>query len=140
MRKLNGFVTKEEIRILMSGKIVLVDIESPYAGNVETNICYARDCMRDSLKRGEFPLASHLLYTQPGILNDAILEERNLGIAAGKAWAEHAHLTAIYTDLGISIGMKGGIKNAEQRGRRVVYRSIPEWKKKKIKSDRERKE
>jgi hypothetical protein len=47
-----------------------VIIESPFAGDVKKNIEYARKCMRDSLLRGEAPLASHLLYTQDGILDD----------------------------------------------------------------------
>ena len=48
----------------------LVIIESPYAGDIEKNVAYARDCVRDSLMRGEAPYASHLLYTQPNILDD----------------------------------------------------------------------
>lgn len=54
----------------------LVIIESPFAGNVRENILYARMAVRDSLLRGEAPIASHLLYTQEGILNDDIKEER----------------------------------------------------------------
>jgi hypothetical protein len=42
----------------------LVIIESPYAGNVELNVSYARRAVKDSLGRGESPIASHLLYTQ----------------------------------------------------------------------------
>jgi hypothetical protein len=38
------------------------------------------------LLRGESPIASHLLYTQPGILKDDVPEERPLGIEAGLAW------------------------------------------------------
>jgi len=39
-----------------------VIIESPYAGNIEQNIKYRlRACLKDSLTRGEAPLASHLL-------------------------------------------------------------------------------
>ena len=45
-----------------------VIIESPYAGFVKRNEDYARECLRDSLMRGEAPIASHLLYTQPGVL------------------------------------------------------------------------
>ena len=48
----------------------IVIIESPFAGDVDKNIEYARKCVRDSLNRGEAPSASHLLYTQPGILDD----------------------------------------------------------------------
>ena len=58
-----------------------VDIESPYsASNHEElvrNIRYARACVRDSLLRGEVPFASHLFYTQGGILDDNVKEERN---------------------------------------------------------------
>ena len=48
----------------------LVIVESPYAGDIETNVKYARRCVKDSLMRGEAPIASHLLYTQEGILDD----------------------------------------------------------------------
>ena len=102
----------------------LVILESPYAGNVETNVAYARLCIRDSLNRGEAPIASHLLYTQAGILNDDIPEERQRGIDAGLAWGKVAHITAVYTDLGISKGMYYGIENAIKNFRPIEYRSI----------------
>ena len=41
-------------------------LESPYAGRVEENVAYARAAVRDSLLRGEAPIASHLLYTSRG--------------------------------------------------------------------------
>ena len=67
-----------------------VILESPYAAAtseiVERNIDYAREALRDSLLRGEAPIASHLLYTQRGVLNDRIPEERALGILAGLSW------------------------------------------------------
>jgi hypothetical protein len=62
-----------------------VILESPYAGDVEANMRYARAAMRDSLMRGEAPFASHLLYTQEGVLLDSVPEERTLGIEAGFA-------------------------------------------------------
>lgn len=61
---------------------------------------YAREALRDSLLRGEAPIASHLLYTQKGVLDDRIREERGLGIAAGLAWGV-AEMTVVYADLGI---------------------------------------
>ena len=102
----------------------LVVIESPYAGDVEANLTYARACMADSLKRGEAPTASHLLYTQPGILDDDKPEERTLGINAGLAWGANAELVAVYTDRGMSRGMALGIEAATKRGTPVEYRSI----------------
>jgi len=103
---------------------MLVDLESPFAGDVESNLDYARRCMRDSLLRGETPIASHLLYTQPGILDDNIPAERALGIRAGKLWAQHAEATVVYTDKGISKGMEFGIADAEKNDRPVIYRSL----------------
>jgi hypothetical protein len=89
--------------------LILAVIESPYAADtlegVEANLTYARRAMKDSLARGEAPIASHLLYTQPGILDDKIEHERNLGINAGLVWARHAKLAAFYIDLGWSRGM-----------------------------------
>lgn len=83
----------------------LVIIESPYAGDIEANVAYARACMRDSLERGEAPIASHLLYTQPGILRDDIPDERQWGIDAGLAWRRVAEFAAFYVDRDWSGGM-----------------------------------
>lgn len=101
-----------------------VVLESPFAGNVEENLSYARACVKDCLKRGETVYASHLLYTQPGILDDLNPEERALGIKAGLIWGELVDATVVYTDLGISDGMRLGIAAAETLGRHVEYRSI----------------
>lgn len=83
----------------------LVIVESPYAGEVERNVEYARAALRDSLRHGEAPIASHLLYTQPGVLDDGIANERALGIEAGLAWRRVADAAAFYVDLGWSTGM-----------------------------------
>jgi hypothetical protein len=105
----------------------LVILESPYAGRVELNITYARAAMRDCLKRGEAPFASHLLYTQDDILNDLDPTERTLGIEAGLAWGVKAEATVVYIDLGISSGMQKGIERAMQEGRPVEKRRLPLW-------------
>ncbi len=102
----------------------LVVIESPYAGDVERNLAYLRECLRDSLWRGEAPYASHGLYTQPGVLNDKEKEERYRGIVAGFAWGERAEARIVYTDLGITAGMEAGIGEAHRLGQPVIYRSI----------------
>ena len=102
----------------------LVIIESPFAGDVDANIKYARRCVRDSVMRGEAPIASHLLYTQPGILDDDVPLERQLGIDAGLAWRKVAEATVVYTGRGISKGMKYGISAARGAGIDVEYRSL----------------
>lgn len=102
----------------------LVVIESPYAGDVPANETYAKTCVLDSLGRGEAPIASHLLYTLPGVLHDLDPVERRIGIAAGHAWMRVAELVAVYTDRGISAGMQAGIDAAMLHGVPVEYRKI----------------
>jgi len=101
-----------------------VILESPYAGDIKANIEYAKECARDCLRRNEAPMASHLLFTQPGILRDDIPSERALGIAAGHAWTGVADAVVVYTDRGISSGMNAGIERAAQCGIAVIYRSL----------------
>lgn len=104
----------------------LVALESPYAGDIEKNIEYARACAADCFKRGEAPFISHILYTQPGILRDEIPEERKLGMQAGFLWSNLAEKTVVYTDHGISEGMEAGIDRAKKEGQLVEYRSLYE--------------
>lgn len=106
-----------------------VIIESPFAGpdqaTIDYNVSYLRACMRDCLLRGESPYASHALYTQPGVLDDKMPEERKLGIEAGFEWKAVADATIVYTDLGITAGMKKGISNAEARADHIIeYRKL----------------
>jgi hypothetical protein len=103
-------------------------LESPYAGNVEENVAYARAAVRDSLLRGESPIASHLLYTQPGILEDSVPDERQLGVEAGLAWRFVVEASVIYQDLGITPGMRRGIEAAETAGVPVEYRNLASFR------------
>lgn len=102
----------------------LVILESPFAGEVETNIDYARRCILDSLTRNEAPIASHILYTQPNILDDTIPEERQMGMEAGWAWLKVANKSVVYTDLGISPGMEYGIERAKEADIPIEYRTL----------------
>ena len=108
-------------------KLKLVQMESPYTGDIERNLAYARDAMRDCFMRGEAPFASHLLYTQAGVLDDKLPDERSLGIGAGLLWGAHATLVVIYTDLGISGGMAAAIRRANQDMRQIEYRQLLAW-------------
>lgn len=102
----------------------LVILESPFMGDEERNRKYAIECMKDCFKRGEYPFASHLLYTLGGITDETIPEERELGIEAGLAWGRFAEATIVYTDLGITEGMRQGIERAKKEGRPVEYRKL----------------
>lgn len=104
--------------------MIRVILESPYGGDVEQNVEYAQKCMHDCLIRGEAPYASHLLYTQPNVLDDLVPEQRTLGIGAGFEWGKVAEKVVVYTDRGISGGMKLGIENAEKNGLPVEYRTL----------------
>lgn len=105
----------------------LVIIESPFAGDVEANLKYLRACMRDALLRGESPYASHGLLTQPGVLDDTVPQERELGIKAGFEWHKAADKMVVYTDNGISSGMQRGIENAHRIGLDVEMRRLSGW-------------
>jgi hypothetical protein len=102
-----------------------VVLESPFAGNVVRNVAYAKLCVRDILLRGEAPIASHLLFTQPGVLDDNNLEQRKLGMEAGFAWNKMAELVAVYDDFGISNGMKQGIEIARNCHIKFEHRQLP---------------
>lgn len=102
----------------------LVVIESPYAGDVQRNLIYARRAMAHSLSLDEAPIASHLLYTQPGILDDLKPEERELGMAAGALWGDHAAVTVFYVDYGWSEGMLSAEILWQSRAKTIFVREI----------------
>lgn len=99
-------------------------IESPYAGDVVGNLAYAKRCVLDSLSKGEAPIASHLLFTMDGILNDAVTTERNLGIAAGLAWRDVADMVVFYVDKGWSSGMMAARSLYDSEGRPYEVRTL----------------
>ena len=99
-----------------------VIIESPYSGNVTRNVNYARTALLDSLKRGEAPFASHLLYTQ--VLDDLQPSQRDWGMRAGWRVMGRADLLALYMDLGLSKGMEYGLTRALALGIPIEERRI----------------
>lgn len=106
----------------------LVVIESPLGAPdrllIEDNKRYARTCVRDSLRRGEAPYASHLFFDHPEILDDLKPEEREKGMKAGFAWGRAAETVAIYVDRGISQGMMLGFERGIENGAEIVVRSV----------------
>lgn len=118
-------------RVIVESPFRTTDIE--VAGHSITieetdNVAYARACMRDCLRRGESPYASHLLYTQPGVLDDSVPEERAQGIEAGLVWKQSADASIVYYDRGITKGMILGIQLSAKIGQPVEYRQLGgEW-------------
>jgi hypothetical protein len=113
----------------------LVVIESPYGKNpdgsvasketIERNTRYVRACIHDCVvNRRESPYASHALLVLPGVLDDAIPEERKLGMAAGLAWQVVCDDVVMYCDLGITPGMEAGADNARRLGKLVLTRYL----------------
>ena len=103
-----------------------VILESPFAGDNESNYLYYRSAMRDSLlNHNESPIASHGIWAFSGLLDDTIEHERQLGMIAGHSWLEGAEGCVVYCDCGISAGMRQGIALAEEYGLIVTYRYLP---------------
>jgi hypothetical protein len=115
-------------------------IESPFAGrhgsvcrcdeckiDVDRNRRYRDALLRDSLLRGEAPIASTKLYAEGEVLDDTVPVEREIGIEAGLVWGGLAEVSVVGDDLGISVGMQRGIERAVAEGRPVVHRSLPAW-------------
>ena len=103
-----------------------VIIESPFSAptmpELIQNIQYALLAVRHSLNQGEAPYASHLFYTQ--MLDDNNAAERQNGIKAGLEIGSFAQKTAVYTDFGISNGMKYGLDAAKNINREIVERTL----------------
>lgn len=99
-----------------------VIIESPYAGDLDRNLEYLRLTIRDSVRRGEAPFASHRMY--PGALDDNLPVEHRAGILCGFVWWEVADFIAFYIDYGFSPGMEEARRQAVLREKPYVVRRI----------------
>ena len=60
----------------------LIYIASPYAGDIEKNVAFARRACRYAIHQGYIPIAVHLLY--PQMLDDSDPAERELGLRLGQ--------------------------------------------------------
>lgn len=107
-----------------NNELIPVIMESPYAGDIINNVDYALKSAQQLINEGYAPIASHLLFTRDGILDDNIPVERTLGIEAGLAWKEHAEKTFMFVDNGISNGMKYGYQAAYKSGLDIELRSL----------------
>jgi hypothetical protein len=108
----------------MTRVVIESPLGAPDRAGIEDNKRFARECMKDCLSRDEAPYASHLMFDQPGLLDDLNPNERNLGITAGLAWGEQAHKVVVYMDRGVSSGMQRGIDYYRHRGIPIEYRYL----------------
>lgn len=118
-----------------------VMLESPFNGPCGRHAYHDRQCrrcrsvrigctlyldraMRDSIRRGEAPFASHALY--PAFLDEDVPEERRLGMQLGHAYLGAVDAVVVYADGpgGITHGMLERIKMAEAMGLAVETRRL----------------
>lgn len=105
----------------------LVAIESPWAGlgAGEKAANYLRQCIRDSLSRGEIPWASHAMLAHTRALYEEDEDQRAEGLETNQFFIIHyAALVAFYTDHGMSPGMKLARQWAGMHGVRIEERKI----------------
>lgn len=92
----------------------LVYVCSPYRGDTERNVTYAKELTRAVLEYGYTPITPHLYLTQA--LNDEIPKERELGLLAGQELLKHCEYILIGWRYGISDGMQQEIMIAREVG------------------------
>ena len=77
-----------------------------------------------AVEAGLAPFAPHLLYTQ--FLDDSDPAQRELGISMGLRFMQTCDLVWVYTDEGISGGMRAEINYAYKLGKEVhTIREVP---------------
>lgn len=96
---------------------------SPYHAETdeefEKHIEYAQELTRQVLLNREFPVTVHLYMTQ--CLREEIVDERNIGLNAGKEILKHCGKMLVGCRCGISEGMKMEIELAERYGTEIEY-------------------
>ena len=103
----------------------LVYICSPFRGNVDRNVDYAKRLVKWALKNGFTPIAPHLYI--PQVLDDDVPEEREKGLNAGLDILTHCS-TLIYGDrYGITAGMREEIRLARRLGIKVIAHNKCVW-------------
>lgn len=110
-----------------------VIIEAPYQQDPVAMAAYLRECIKDTLKRGESAINSVATYALTGALDDLRHDERRAGIEAGLAWygfssSSYNPVTCVaYTDHGISAGMQEGIARASEHKIKIVFRKLVDF-------------
>lgn len=95
----------------------LVYIASPYAGDVEANVAFAKAACRYAIEQGATPVAVHLLY--PQLLDDSVPAEREMGLQMGLRVLEACDELWLCGER-ISQGMRAEFSTAKQMGIPVI--------------------
>jgi hypothetical protein len=120
MPKAANLPAPKQMEIHMAMKRVIV--ESPYAGDVQANEEYLKQCLYDCVRRGECPFASHAFF--PFFLHEQDPKERQMGIELGYVFWDQAHAVVFYIDRGISPGMEKALSKALELGIPIERRRL----------------
>lgn len=102
-----------------------VFICSPFRGRIEANTRYAKAAVLDSFARGESPIALHLLY--PQVMDDSDIVQRERALSAGFDWVKASSKVVVYSDRGVSEGMRLEMDVAQLFDIPVEYRTLPDY-------------
>ncbi len=91
--------------------MILIYVASPYSGEIEKNIEFAKRSCEFVLKQGHGFFAPHLIYTQ--ILDDSDLTQRKKGLEMGLTLLSRCDELWVFGDH-ISKGMKTEIQFAQE--------------------------
>ena len=101
----------------------LIYVASPYAGDVERNVEYAKQACRTVMESGHAFFAPHLLY--PAILDDAVPAERQQGLDMGLTMLERCDELWAFGPY-ISAGMRAEMAAAADLGIPIRQMEIAE--------------
>lgn len=87
-------------------------IISPYGGETERNIEYAKQVTKVAINQGYAPITPHLYITQ--VLDDNNAGERALGLTVGLELLDKVDIAFVGLKYGVSQGMKAEIKKAHK--------------------------
>lgn len=88
------------------------------------NVTYMQRCLKDSLMRGESPVALEYLYTQPNVLDNERSADRALANRAIMRFYSIANIVAVYEDREFDANMRKRLLLAKRFGVTVEYRGI----------------
>lgn len=100
-----------------------VMVETPHRGKAELERDYARRCLRDSQKRGEFAFIPSALAAQL-VAEEGEKEWGQVVEQSHAAWSRAADASVFYTDIGETQRMRDDMIRAVREGRPVRFRRI----------------
>ena len=108
----------------------LIYVCSPYRGDVENNVIYARKLTRLAIENGFCPVTVHLYMTQA--LDDNDPEEREAGLKAGQEILKQCKYVLVGNASGYSEGMLAELDIALAMGKIIL---MPDYFEDKITAD-----